>query len=150
MPAGPRRRRYPQLTGSFRSSVATRCPSATDSQFDAWISMAAHGGKIMAWKYFDERVTMAERRFQYFPDTFLWRGHPFRVEEVDRCWTRSRRGWKGPGRHYFQVRCAEGTFELYQETRAATWHLRRAKLARRQRRGPKAWSRARRSALAWG
>lgn len=101
----------------------------------------------MGWRFFDETIVMVERRFQYFPRTFRWRGRHFRVVAVDRCWTRSRRSWRGPGRHYFQVCCAEGTFELYQATRTAAWYLRRAKMVRRRR---ETWpSVARRSAYAW-
>ena len=101
----------------------------------------------MGWRFFDEAVVMVERRFQYLPRTFRWRGRHFRVAAVDRCWTRSRRGWRGPGRHYFQVCCAEGTFELYQDTRTAAWYLRRAKMVRR--RGATCLSVARRSACFW-
>jgi hypothetical protein len=54
---------------------------------------------------------------------------------------------EGPGRHYFQVRCAEGTFEVYQDTLTAVWCLRRAKLMRS---GRGTWlSGVQRSAFAW-
>jgi hypothetical protein len=101
----------------------------------------------MGWRFFDETIVMVERRFAYFPRTFQWRGRRFRVTSVARCWTRSRRGWQGPGRHYFQVCCAEGAFELYQDTRTAVWRLRRAKLVRG---GREAWpSVSRQSAFSW-
>ena len=84
----------------------------------------------MSWKIYDDTVEMVQRRFQYFPDVFRWRGRQHRVQSVQRCWTVARRGWRGRiERHYFQVECAEGVFELYQDVRDGTWHLRRARLA---------------------
>lgn len=76
---------------------------------------------------------MVRRRFGYYPRVFRWRGRFFRVRDVERCWIRSRRGTRHDTRrrverHFFQVRCDEGTFEVYQDLRANTWHLRRAKL----------------------
>ncbi len=83
----------------------------------------------MAWKIYDDSVEMVQRRFQYFPDAFRWRGRRHRVQAVRRCWTVARRGWRGRvERHYFQVECAEGDFELYQDIQRGTWHLRRARL----------------------
>ncbi len=83
----------------------------------------------MAWKIYDDSVEMVQRRFQYFPDVFRWRGRRHRVQAVRRCWTVARRGWKQRAeRHYFQVECAEGDFELYQDIQRGTWHLRRARL----------------------
>jgi hypothetical protein len=83
----------------------------------------------MTWKIYDESVDLIEKRFQYFPQAFGWRGRRYRVEAVERCWTVSRRGWRRRvARHFFQVRCAEGTFEIYQEIKSNTWHLRRARL----------------------
>ncbi len=84
----------------------------------------------MAWKIYDEPIEMVQRRFQYFPRVFRWRGRRFRVEAVQRCWTVVRRGWRRRAeRHYFHVRCTEGDFELYQDIKTATWHVRRARLA---------------------
>jgi hypothetical protein len=87
----------------------------------------------VGWKIYDEAVEMVRRRFEYYPSVFRWRGRFFRVHDVERCWTRSRRGtWRDRRRrverHFFQVRCDGGTFEIYQDLRANTWHLRRAKL----------------------
>jgi hypothetical protein len=81
----------------------------------------------MGGKIFDDSVDMVQRRFQYFPDVFCWRGRRHRVQTVQRCWTVVGRRWGGrAGRHYFQVECAEGEFELYQDAQDGTWHLRRA------------------------
>ena len=83
----------------------------------------------MAWKIYDDAVDMVQRRFQYFPDLFCWRGRRYRVQSVRRCWTTTRRNWqRRAARHCFHVECAEGDFELYQDVREGTWHLRRARL----------------------
>ena len=84
----------------------------------------------MAWRIYDEAVELVNLRYRYFPRIFRWRGQRFEVEAVGHCWTVNRRGRRGRvQRHFFQVRCAEGDFELYQEIRTGTWHLRRACLA---------------------
>ena len=79
-----------------------------------------------------EPIEMRERRHGYFPKTFVWRGHRYEVDAVERCWTVSRRGRGGRvEQHRFRVRCSfgpaqdrrEGTFELYQDVRHNTWHI---------------------------
>ena len=73
-----------------------------------------------------EAIDMRARRFGYFPRTFVWRGREFSVEAVERCWTTgSRRNGGRTERHYFQVRCAEGTFDLFQDLIHNTWHIAR-------------------------
>jgi hypothetical protein len=82
----------------------------------------------MGWKIHNEAIEMQQRRFGYFPKVFRWRGHYHVVQSVERCWTATRRPWmRAAARHYFLVICAEGAFELYQDTGTNTWHLRRAK-----------------------
>ncbi len=71
-----------------------------------------------------EAIDMRSRRFGYFPRTFVWRGREYQVEAVERCWTTaSRRNGGQLDRHYFQVRCAEGTYNVYQDLRHNTWHI---------------------------
>ena len=71
-----------------------------------------------------EAIDMRARRFGYFPRTFMWRGREFQVEAVERCWTTAARRHGGQmDRHYFQVRCAEGTYNIYQDLRHNTWHI---------------------------
>jgi hypothetical protein len=83
----------------------------------------------MGWKIYDEPVEMVSRRFKHFPRVFRWRGQRLHVEAVERCWTVARRGRKGrTERHFWQVQCAEGDFELFQDVGTGTWHLRRARL----------------------
>jgi len=71
-----------------------------------------------------EAIDMRARRFGYFPRTFVWQGREFQVEAVERCWTAASRRNSGKlDRHYFQVRCAEGTFNVYQDLTHNTWHI---------------------------
>ena len=73
-----------------------------------------------------EAIDMRARRFGYFPRTFVWRGHEYQVEAVERCWTTgTRRSGGRMERHHFQVRCAEGTFNLFQDLNHNTWHIAR-------------------------
>ena len=100
--------------------------------------------EAMGWKIFDEPLELTERRFQYFPRRFRWRGQDYRVQQVKECWTVSRRGWQQRvERHFFRVQCAEGEFELYQDVRENTWHLRRARLSN----APAVWVQSRAPAL---
>jgi hypothetical protein len=71
----------------------------------------------------DEPVEMRRRRYGYFPEMFIHRGHHYEVYAVERCWTVSRpkRGGRVE-RHCFRVRCREGVFELFQDVRHNTWH----------------------------
>mgnify|MGYP005644759813 CR=1 FL=1 len=79
-------------------------------------------------------IEMRERRHNYFPKSFVWRGLRYDVDAVERCWTVSRRSRGGRvERHCFRVRCSfgppqdrqRGTFEVYQDVRHNTWHIRR-------------------------
>jgi hypothetical protein len=98
----------------------------------------------MSWQIYDEAIEMMQRQFQYFPRSFSWRGRRYDVDAVEQCWTVSRQRWqRRVERHFFQVRCAEGTFEIYQDVKTNTWHLRRARLA------PSRASAARQVAPAW-
>jgi len=78
----------------------------------------------MRWRIYDEAVELVEQRFQCLPRVFRWRGRRYNVEAVQRCWTASRRRWRGRvERRFFQVQCAEGSFDL----KTGAWHLRRAR-----------------------
>ncbi len=68
----------------------------------------------------EEAVEIQEKRFGYFPKAFRWHGQSYHVQAVERCWTVTRRA----PRLCFRVRCSEGTFDLAQDVRANTWHLR--------------------------
>lgn len=72
----------------------------------------------------DEPIEMRRRRYGYFPEMFVLRGHRYEVYAVERCWTIWRSGHGGrAARHCFRVRCREGTFDVYQDVQHNTWHL---------------------------
>jgi hypothetical protein len=82
----------------------------------------------------DDVIDMLERRHGYFPKVFAWRGRRYDVYAVERCWTIARRGLRGEiERHCFRVRARlrsasprpDETFEIYQDLRNKTWHMRR-------------------------
>jgi hypothetical protein len=70
-----------------------------------------------------QSIRMEVKRFGYFPQTFTWRGRRYEVHAVEECWTVSHRWFWDVERHCFRVRCAEGTFELYQDAKRNTWHV---------------------------
>ena len=72
----------------------------------------------------DEPVRLEAKRYAFLPEVFVWRGQRYQVRYVDRCWTVA----QGVGicrveRRYFRVRCDGGTFEIYHDLRADTWHV---------------------------
>lgn len=83
----------------------------------------------MAWKIYDEAIDVMEYRWRYFPAVFRWRGRRYQVDAVERSWVVPAHGWRRRNdRRFFQARCGDGLFELYQDLAASTWHLRRARL----------------------
>jgi len=74
---------------------------------------------------YNEQIEMRERRHNYFPKAFLWHGHCYRVDAVERCWT-VQKYRRDTARLCFLVRCAEGKFEVYQNLSTNTWHVHRA------------------------
>lgn len=84
----------------------------------------------MSWRIYDEAVEMVERRHRYFPQVFRWRGRRYHVDQVEECWSVSRREWRSSiQRHFFRVRAGGGVFELFQDVKTGLWNVRRAKLA---------------------
>jgi hypothetical protein len=83
----------------------------------------------MKWSSIDEAIEMVQRRHNYFPKVFRWRGQRYHVDRVDECWTVSRPGWKRRvERHWFRISCRAGGFEIYQDLESNTWRLGRARL----------------------
>jgi hypothetical protein len=73
----------------------------------------------------DEVVSVTERRYEYFPASFVWREQPFQVQSIRRCWTSVRRDLAGrPNEyHHFRVRTTDGTFVLTRDLRRNRWTL---------------------------
>ena len=75
-----------------------------------------------------EPIIVTQKRFGYFPKTFLWRGKVYRIISTEECRTVSKRSpFIRVERLYFRVRCAEGIFELFQDVLNNTWHVEKVK-----------------------
>ena len=81
---------------------------------------------------FSEPIEMKERRYGFSPKVFWWHGHCYRVDSVERCWTRAARHRRNGGQLCFLVRCAEERFVVYQDLAANTWHLSGARCCERK------------------
>ncbi len=84
--------------------------------------MSILGIKLRADK--SEPIALLAKRHNYFPRRFMWRGREYNVHAVERAWTETRRGSKN-ARHYFRVRCAEGTVDLFQDINLDAWYVKR-------------------------
>ncbi len=71
-----------------------------------------------------EPIRLLSRRHNYFPQRFLWRGEQYDIYAVVRAWTEIKRGGTLI-RHFFRVKCLEGTFELYQDVTLNAWYMAR-------------------------
>ncbi|MFZ5918367.1 MAG: DUF6504 family protein [Chloroflexota bacterium] len=81
--------------------------------------------KRRSWHY-PEPIQMADKRFGFFPQAFIWHGRRYQVQRVERAWTVSRQRLRcRVERRCFRVHTREGIFDLYQDLLANTWHLER-------------------------
>jgi len=83
-------------------------------------------------RVYNEPIGMKERRHGCLPKVFRWHGHCYRVHAIERCWTVLKQWHRDQGRYYFLVRCAEGTFEIYQELPTNIWYLSKAQWRRKE------------------
>jgi hypothetical protein len=73
-----------------------------------------------------EPIQVCEKRYNYFPKIFRWRGQLHHIRAVERCWTVTRRRWLHPiQRHCFRVRTVDATYDLVQELDRDAWYLHR-------------------------
>lgn len=72
----------------------------------------------------DESIALLEKRYNYQPHVFLWRGERHAVATIERRWAATRRLWRRVDHMYWRVRCQDGTlYDIYQNLTANTWHL---------------------------
>jgi hypothetical protein len=84
--------------------------------------------EMKVWTRYREPVEMIRRRYGYFPEVFRWRGRRFTLDTVEDSWLAPHRPWqRTPARRFFRASGGDGEFELYQDLRAGTWHLHRAR-----------------------
>lgn len=97
-------------------------------------------------RVYNEYIDMREKRFNYFPQSFMWHGQVYHVQAVERCWTKmaGRANSRRACRLCFRVRAAnlpaqggrvtgQSTFDVYQDLLANTWHLEQEILGQRPR-----------------
>lgn len=73
-----------------------------------------------------EPIEICDKRYNYLPKTFRWRGHLHHVRVVERCWvvTHHHRR-KSINSRCFRVRTANATYDLVQQLDGGSWMLRR-------------------------
>lgn len=70
-----------------------------------------------------EPITLCEKRFNYLPTKFLWRGIDHRVHRIERTWSAAG-GRQKPPRHYFRVRCGDDqVYNIFQDVRLNAWYV---------------------------
>lgn len=75
-------------------------------------------------KRYNEPILMKNKRFGFFPKTFLWHGRSYQVKRVERAWTVTKDSpRRRVERRWFRVHTTDGIFDLYQDLVANTWHL---------------------------
>jgi len=70
-----------------------------------------------------ERIQLTQSRQNSYPRRFRWRGRNYDVAAVQEAWTKMQRGPGRSARHYFRVRCTEGIYEIFRDTKLDTWYL---------------------------
>lgn len=95
----------------MRASVAA-APGLLD-RLEAWLD---------SWLRCDEPIEMIERRCNFLPQRFCWRGVSWRVRAVVHVWERPGRLWR-PARRYFEVVCGrDARFVLVHDVQLGAWY----------------------------
>ena len=72
----------------------------------------------------DEPIALLEKRYNYQPRAFLWRGRRHAIYSIEARWAAARTFWRPIERTYWRVRCQDGAlYDIYQDGVANTWHL---------------------------
>lgn len=69
-----------------------------------------------------DKIKMVERRFDFFPAKFFWRGRLHQIEAVNECKTITGR-WGDGTRHHFWVRCNGQVMHLCEALPAGDWRV---------------------------
>lgn len=73
-------------------------------------------------------IWLREKRFNYLPQQFVWRGVAHRVHRVERAWSAPATR-QHPPRHYFRVRCLDDhVYQIFQDVRLNAWFVERSRL----------------------
>jgi hypothetical protein len=72
----------------------------------------------------DEPIALLEKRYNYQPRAFLWRGRRHAIYDIVARWAATGKFWRPSERTYWRVRCQDGAlYDIYQDGIANTWHL---------------------------
>ncbi len=72
-----------------------------------------------------EPIALCEKRYNYLPLRFMYRGEERRVRRVEKIWA-ERATWRKPPRQVYRVRCQDDQmFDLIHDTRLDAWYLER-------------------------
>lgn len=67
---------------------------------------------------------LLDRRYNYLPWRFVWRGAAHYVCKIERAW--SAHGWLRRPRHYFRVRCLDDqVYDIFQDVGLNAWFVKR-------------------------
>ncbi len=72
-----------------------------------------------------EPIMLREKRFNFLPQRFLYRGTEQQVRRIQRTWDAAAT-WKRNARHYFEVRCTDDRcFRLVHDIALNAWFAER-------------------------
>ncbi|HEY1016005.1 MAG TPA: DUF6504 family protein [Herpetosiphonaceae bacterium] len=75
-----------------------------------------------------DQIWLREKRYNYLPQQFVWRGVTHRVHRVERAWSAPATRQQSP-RHYFRVRCLDDrVYQIFQDVRLNAWFVERSQL----------------------
>lgn len=73
-----------------------------------------------------EPIFLHEKRFNFLPRRFLYRGEERLVRRIEKIWGEGAT-WRKPPRRFFRVRCQDDQiFNLIHDVRLDAWYLERA------------------------
>jgi hypothetical protein len=72
-----------------------------------------------------EPIALQEKRYNYLPQRFMYRGEERLVRRVERSWGEAA-SWRKPARQFFRVRCQDDqVFNLIHDLQLNVWYLER-------------------------
>ena len=72
-----------------------------------------------------EPIALCEKRYNFLPQRFMYRGEERKVRRVEKVWA-ERATWRKPPRQIYRVRCQDDQmFDLVHDIRLDAWYLER-------------------------
>lgn len=70
-----------------------------------------------------EPISLFEKRHNYLPRRFMYRGQEWLVRRIEKVWDEAAT-WRNPPRRFFKVRCQDDSvFHLINDVRLDAWYL---------------------------